>query len=124
MITSLRKGTSHFFISYTDGDHSSNLYCSDMKYIDDNEKIILLDFHKLFNSHSQTNSKDDLNDLSNKIEFISEIQFRDSQVSNLLSKKLNQNEKVSVKFLIGILKEKKMRIIFKSNDKFNLVDGD
>jgi hypothetical protein len=121
MNISLRKGSSLFSIDYVDGDFSNNLYCSNSRYIDDNEKVIQLDFHIIINSRSMTNSKDDLDDLKMKVDLISTIYFTDSQITNILFKKLKQKELVLVRFIADIVFEKKMRIIFISKDQFHLI---
>jgi len=121
MITSLRKTSTLFSFDYIDDDFPNKLYCTNFKYIDDNEKVLELDFHKIINSIGKSDSKDDLDYLKRNVDLISTIYFTESKIKKILLKKLEQNEVVLVRFIADIVFEKKMRIFFKSNDEFNLI---
>lgn len=120
MILSLKKGVSHINVEYIDGDFSGNLYCSDTKYIDGQVKTIELDFHQILNSKTGGNSKDDLNDLTTRIDFLDAICFSDNTIKKKLLGKLKQSEKVLVRIISQKKLEIEMTIEFKNDDEFTL----
>ena len=121
MNISLRKGTSYLSLNYQDGDFSNNLYCSDSRYIDDKEKILLLDFYQITHSRTKTNSNDDLDDLRRKVDLLESIHFSDSVITEKLLRKIKQNEEILVRFISDSVFETKMKIVFKNKEEFSLV---
>jgi hypothetical protein len=120
MILSLKKGVSHINVDYVDGDFSGNLYCSDTKYIDGQVKTIELDFRQILKSKTEENSKDDLNDLTSRIDFLDSICFSDNTIKKKLWGRLKQNEKVLVRIISQKTLEVEMTIKFKSGNEFIL----
>lgn len=120
MILSLKKGVSYINVNYIDGDFSGNLYCSDIKYIDGQVKTIELDFHKILNSTTGVNSKDDLNDLTTRIDFVDSICFSDDTIKKKLWGRLKQKEKLLVRIISERTIEIEMKIEFKNDDEFTL----
>ncbi|WP_298363632.1 hypothetical protein [uncultured Lutibacter sp.] len=120
MNITLRKGTTYISILYKDGDFSNNLYCSNIKYLNEKENILELDFLKITNARIKTDSNDDLERLEKKVENLENISFSDKLITEKLLKRLNQNEDILVRFISKNIFETKMKIIFESNQDFKL----
>lgn len=120
MVLSLKKGVTYINVNYIDGDFSSNLYCSNVKYIDGSVKTIELDFHKILRSKTGANSKDDLNDFTTRIDFVDSICFTDKTIKKYLLNRLKQTEHVLVRILSYKMIDIAMTIKFKNDDEFTL----
>lgn len=120
MNTSIKKGITHINISYTDGDFSHNLYCTEMVLINGVPNSLEMNFKNNLNSRYQTNSNADLVDLISNMASLDEINIQNLTITKKIIKKLKQNEEIIVSLIIDKTYNLISHIVFKSKDEFTL----
>ena len=117
----LRKGETYIGIQYRSGGFSNNLYCSTSLDINENRKTLELDFSKISKAQIKTSSNDDLDDLMENSSEISQIDFSDKQITEILMRSgIKQNEIILVEFISKVKITEKMEIIFLNSRGFKL----
>jgi len=116
----LRKGTTYISVICQNLSYPLDLYCSNIKLVVGNEKILEMDFNSIFNAKQQTHEKDDLSKLINNLGESFQIEFSDRLITEKMRKRVKQNEEISVKLIAGQTFETKMRIVYQNKEEFNL----